>query len=257
MMKNKIALFLSFSLLILSAPAFGSPVDDGPEACWQKGVQAAQVSRDYVPGRIYMKLEKLDGDGKTTSWKETWLELRPGENQGKVLKVIEDGKDITREELEKERLKKEGEKGKKSSGGHSISLSSEELVPLLTNAKKPVATKYLGKHKDHEVECLVYEFRKDHVQKKGADEETVTQQGRIWLDAGSGMPVRSSYTLTPLPSMVQQMDMETTYFLAGDMCFIKTHKMVVKAGILFLKKRFRISFVLGGYRKSEKENPGS
>lgn len=256
-MKNIFALFFVFSLFILSTRVSGSPLDDGPEACWQKGVQAARISKGYVPGRIYMKFEKLNSDGKTISQKETWLELRSGENQGKVLKVIEDGKDITREELQKERIKKEGDKGGKSDGGNSINLSSEELVPLLSNSNKPVAYQHLGKGKDRGVECHVYKFRKDHVQKKGPDEETVTQQGEIWLDAGSGMPVRSSYTLTPLPSMVQQMDMETTYFLEGDMFFIKTHKMVVKAGILFLKKRFRISFVLGGYRKSEKENQGS
>lgn len=256
-MKNKFALFLVFSMCILSTQASGSPVDDGPEACWQKGVRAAQVSKDYVPGRIYVKFERLDGDGKTVDLKETWLEVRPGENRGTLLRALENGKDITREELNKERREKEEAKGKKSDGGHFINLSSEELVPLLTNAKKPVAYQHIGKEQDRGVECHVYKFQKNYVQKSGPDEETVTQQGKIWLDAGSGMPVRSSYAPIPLPSMVQQMDMETTYFLEGDTFFIKTHKMVVKAGILFLKKRFRISFVLGGYRKSEKENQGN
>ena len=170
-------------MFILSAPAFRSPLDDGPEACWQKGVQAAQIAKGYVPGRIYMKFEKLDSDGKTISQKETWLELRPGENQGKVLKVIEDGKDISREELEKETIKKEGGKGKKSAGGQSINLSSEELVPLLTNSKKPVAYQHLGMEMDHGVECHVYTFRKDHIQKNGSKEKIVTQQGKIWLAA--------------------------------------------------------------------------
>jgi len=255
-MINKLVILLALSLSVMSATAFGLPLDAEAEACWQKGVQAALRSKDFVPGKIYMKFERLDGDGKTTSQKETWLELPPGENRGKVLKVLEDGKDITLEELQKETLKKEKAKGGKSAGGHSLNLSSEELVPLLSNSGNPVVGKYLGRQKDHDVDCFVYEFQKDHVQKNGAKKETVTQQGKIWLDAGSGMPVRSSYTLTPLPSMVQQMDMETTYFLEGDAFFIKTHKMVVKAGILFLKKRFRISFVLGGYRKSEKESQG-
>jgi hypothetical protein len=256
-MKNKFALSLAFSMFILSAWAYGAPLDaDGPEACWQKGVQAARISKDYVPGRIYVKFERLDSDGKTVDLKETWLEVRPGENRGTLLRVLENGKDITREELDKESREKEEAKGKKNDGGHFINLSSEELVPLLTNSKKPVAYQHLGKEKDRDVECQVYKFQKDYIRKKGPNKETVTQQGRIWLDAGSGMPVRSSYTPAPLPSMVQQMDMDTTYFSEGGMFYIKTHKMVVKAGILFLKKRFRISFVLGGYRKSEKENQG-
>ncbi|MCX6556626.1 MAG: hypothetical protein NTW95_04220 [Candidatus Aminicenantes bacterium] len=253
-MKNKFVILLALSLFIMSAPAFGFPLDDEAEACWQKGVQAALRSKDFVPGKIYMKFERLDGDGKTTSQKETWLELPPGENQGKVLKVLEDGKDITREELQKERIKKEKAKGKKSAGDHSLNLSSEELVPLISNSKKPVASKYLGRHKDHGVDCFVYEFQKEHVQTNGTKKETVVQQGEIWLDAGSGMPVKSSYSISPLPSMVKQMEMNTTYVVGGDRFFVKSHAMSVQAGILFFKKRFRIGFILDGYREADKEN---
>jgi hypothetical protein len=154
-MKNKFVLFLALLLFILFTKAFGFPLNDESEACWQKGVQAARISSGFVPGRIYMKFERLNGDGKTTSQKETWLELRPGENQGKLLKVIEDGKDVTQEELEKEKIKKEGKKGKKSDRGRSINLSSDELVPLITNSKKPVAYQHLGMEKEHGVDCHV------------------------------------------------------------------------------------------------------
>lgn len=258
-MKNKFVLFLALSLLLMFTKVFGFPLNDESEACWQKGVNAASLSKDYVPGKIYMKFERLDSDGKTKDQNELWLELLPGEKEAKLIKALANGKDVTREELQKERIRREKNKGKgkKNNGANFINLSSEEIVPLLTNSKKPVIYKYLGKEKKNGMECNVFEFLKDHIQKKGTKEETVTHQGKIWLDAVSGMPVESSYTHNPLPSMVKQMEMNSTFISEGDKFFIKNHKMVMKAGFLFLKKRFRISFVLDGYRKADKENQGN
>ena len=41
-----------------------------------KGVNAAVRSQDHLPGKIYMKFEQLDGDGKAKSRNELWLEWR-------------------------------------------------------------------------------------------------------------------------------------------------------------------------------------
>lgn len=258
-MKNKFVLFLALSLFIMFTKAFGFPLNDEAEACWQKGVQAALLAKDYVPGKFYIKFEKLDSDGKTKDQNEMWLELLPGDKETKLLKALENSKDNTKEELEKERIKKEKnkDKSKKNDGDHTINFSSEEIVPFLTNSKKPVIYKYLGQEKENGVEYNVFEFQKEFIQKKGTKKETITYQGKIWLDAVSGMPVKSSYTPNPLPSMVKQMEMNTTFISEGDKFFIKDHKMYIKAGFLFFKKRFRISFVLGGYRKSDKENQGN
>lgn len=238
---------------------FGSSLNDESDACWQKGVHAASLAKDYVPGKIYMIFERLDGDGKTKGKNELWLELLPGEKEAKLIKALENGKDVTGEELEKERIRREKnkEKGKNKNEGQFINLSSEEIVPLLTNAKKPVAYKYLGREKKNGMECNAYEFQKEHIQKKGAKQETVKHQGNIWLDAVSGMPVAASYTHNPLPAMVKQMEMEATFISAGDKFFVKKHEMYFKAGFLFIKKRFRISFVLDGYRKADKDNQGN
>ncbi|MBU4267517.1 MAG: hypothetical protein KJ808_01505 [Acidobacteria bacterium] len=257
-MKKIFVLLLALSLLIVFTKAFGFPLNDEAAACWQKGVQAALLAKDYVPGKFYIKFEQLDSDGKTKDQNEMWLELLPGDKETKLLKTLENGKDITKEALEKEREKKEKDKkkGKKNDGDHTINFSNEEIVPFLTNSKKPVTYRYLGQEKENGVEYNVFEFQKEFIQKKGKKEETIKHKGKIWLDVVSGMPVKSSYTYDPLPSMTKQMEMNTTFISVGDKFFIKDHKMYIKAGFLFIKKRFRISFVLDGYRKSDKENPG-
>ena len=258
-MKKTFVLFLALSWLTMCAMAFGSPLNDEAEACWQKGVQAALLAKDYVPGKIYMKFEQLDSDGKTKDQNEMWLELLPGEKEVKLLKVIKNGKDITQEALDKEKLKREKdkEKGMKNDGERSINLSSEEIVPFLTNSKKPVTYKYLGQEKENGVAYNVFEFQKEFIQKKEKKEETIKHKGKIWLDAVSGMPLKSSYTYDPLPSMTKQMEMNTTFISVGDKFYLKDHKIYIKAGFLFIKKRFRISFVLDGYRESDKENLGN
>jgi len=252
-MKKKLVLSLALTLTVMGSAAFASPPDDDAEACWQKGVQAASLSKDYVPGRFYMKFEQLDGDGKTKDQKETWMKLLPGDKETQVVKVLQNGKDITRETLEAEKERKR-EEAKKKDGGRSITLSNEEIVPLLSNSNKPVVHNYIGREKINGADCLVFEFRKEHIRKKGTANETVIHQGKLWLDAASGIPVKTSFSPTPLPSMVKQMDMDAAFVPDGDTFFLKDYKMVVKAGILFLAKRFRISFVLGAYRKAEKEN---
>jgi hypothetical protein len=258
-MKKKSVLFLALSLAVMFAKDFGFPANAEAEACWQKGTQAALLSKDYVPGRIYMKFERLDSDGKTKDQNEMWLELLPGEKETKLLKVLENGKDVTGEALEKERIKKDKnkEKGNKNDGEHFINLSAEDIVPLLSNSKKPIAHNYLGKEKEAGVECFVFEFRKEYVRKKGKKSESEYHQGKIWLDAGSGMPVKAAYIPDPLPSMVKQMEMNTAFVSEGDKFFIKDHKILIKAGFLFLKKRYRISFVLDAFRKADKENQGN
>lgn len=257
--KKKIVLFLALSLSIMFAKAFGFRLSDEAEACWQKGMQAALLSQDYVPGNIYMKFERLDSDGKTKDRNEMWLELLPGEKETKLLKVLENGKDVTGEALEKERIRKEKnkEKGNKNDGEHFINLSAEDIVPLLSNSKKPIAHNYLGNENEDGVECHVFEFQKEYVRKRGTKSESEYHQGKIWLDAGSGMPVKSAYIPDPLPSMVKQMEVNTTYISAGNKFFIKNHGMLIKAGFLFFKKRFRISMVLAAYREAAKENRGN
>jgi len=200
---------------------------------------------------------RLDGDGRTREKNEMWFELPPGEKDARLVRALENGKDVTREELEKEKARKEKSKAKgKSDGENSINLSSEEIVPLLTNTKKPVAHKYLGLEKRNGVDCHAYEFRKEYLQKRGKKQGTVIHLGKIWLDAASGMPVEAFYTYDPLPSMVKQMEMKTSFAAQGDKFFIRSQEMLIKAGFLFLKKRFRISFVLDGYREADKENQG-
>lgn len=255
-MKNKLLLSLTSALAIMSAMAFASPLNDESEACWQKGAQAALVSKDYVPGNIYMKFERLDGDGKTKEQNESWLELLPGDKETKLLKVLENGKDVTGEALEKERSRKDRNKGKgkKTDGEHSINLAVEEIVPLLSNSKKPIAHSYLGTEGVNGIECLVFGFRKEYLRKKGTKSASEYHEGKIWLDATSGMPVKSSYIPHPLPSLVKQMEMQTTYISAGDRFFVKSHHLNLKAGFLFFKKRFRINFVLDAFRKADREN---
>lgn len=251
-MKQKIYLFPLLLLLVVFAGALSSPADDGAEACWQKGVSAALLSKDHVPGKIYMKLERLDGDGMTKEKNEMWLELPPGENQARLVRALENGKDVTREELAKEQARKEKNKAK-GQNENSINLSSEDIIPLITNTKKPVAHKYLGRETRSGVECFAYEFRKEHFQKRAKKQETVFHQGKIWLDAASGMPVEAAYAYDPLPSMVKQMEMKTFFMAQGEKFFVRSHEMLIKAGFLFIKKRFRISFVLDGYREASGE----
>jgi hypothetical protein len=253
-MKSKIILLLALSLPIMFAMSLASPAVDEAEACWQMGVKAATLSQDYLPGKIYMKFEQLDSDGKTKSRNELWLVLAPGEKEARLVKAVENGKDVTREELEKQR--KAREKGKGKNEGQSINLSGVEIIPLLTNTKKPVAHNYLGRESKNGIACNAYEFRKEYLQKRGKKEEIVIHRGKLWLDAASGMAVEASYTLDPLPSMVKQLEMNTSFISQGDKVFVKNHNMYIKAGFLFIKKRFRMDLVLDDFWKSEKESRG-
>lgn len=251
-MKNKTILLLSSLLLVTFSLAFASITEDEAEACWQKGVAAAVLSQDHLPGKIYAKFEQLDGDGKAKSRNELWLEWTPGDKEARLVKAVEDGKDVTRQELEKRRKTREKGRGKKQ--GQTISVSAADIVPLIGNAGKPVAHKFLGKERRNGVDCNAYEFRKEYVRKSGEKERSVVHLGKIWLDAASGMAVRASYTYDPLPSMVKQLEMNSAFVAQGDKVFVRNHDIHVRAGFLFIKKRFRMNLVLDDYREAAQEN---
>lgn len=247
-MKNKIVLLLSLPLLAAPAMSFAQSAADEAEACWQKGVAAAVRSQDHLPGKIYAKFEQLDGDGKAKSRNELWLEWTPGEKEARLVKAAENGRDTTREELEKR--KKTREKGK----GQTVSVSAADIVPLVSNAARPVAHTFVGREWKNGVECNAYEFRKEYARRIGEKEKTIVHRGRIWLDAASGAAVAASYTLDPLPSMVRQLEMNTTFVAQGEMVFVRNHDIHVRAGFLFFKKRLRMSLVLDDYREGTQEN---
>ncbi len=235
-MKIKTVLLMALSLLIVCAMAFASPADDEAEACWQNGVNAAVRSQDHLPGKIYMKFDQLDGDGKVKNRNELWLELAPGEKEARLVKAVENGKDTTREELEKERKRKE--KGKGKNEGQTISVSAADIVPLLTNVKKPVAHRFLGREMKNGVECNAYEFRKEFRQKRGKKEETVFHQGKIWLDAASGLAVAASYSLRPSALDGQAIGYEHDLRRARGQGLREKSRHVRQGGLSFHQKAF-------------------
>ncbi|MCU0236766.1 MAG: hypothetical protein MUC72_06740 [Acidobacteria bacterium] len=250
-MKNKIMLRSLSLLLVAFLPALALSAEDEAEACWKKGVAAAALAQDHLPGKIYAKFEQLDGGGKAKSRNEIWLEWTPGDKEARLVKAVEDGKDVTRQELEKRR--KMREKGREKNRGQAISVSAVDIHPLIASAGKPVAHKFLGREKRNGVDCNAYEFRKEYVRKIGEKERIVVHFGKIWLDAASGFAVEASYTYDPLPAMVKQLEMNTVFVAQGDKVFVKNHDIHVRAGFLFIKKRFRMNLVLDDYQEAAQE----
>ena len=103
------------------------------------------------------------------------------------------------------------------------------------------------------VECHVHKFQKDHVQKNGLKEETVTQQGQDLAGREQRQAGPASYTLAPL-RMARANGGHGNHLISWKETRVSSNltRWSSRRGILFLKKRFRIGFVLGGFRESEK-----
>jgi hypothetical protein len=85
--------------------------------------------------------------------------------------------------------------------------------------------------------CLGHTFRQ-----KSKNKEEGTLVGTAWLEKESGAPLEVQYTNEPLPKHVKELTTTVRYALLPDGTWEgREMKMEGMGGILFIKKRFRMT----------------
>lgn len=250
-MKRRMIVLIAVCLGIrfcLSASSAQEPPE--MDSLWQKAVALAEANQNWVPGLITNTVEAVNKKGESKGIvEETWIRLSLGEN-GEIaeefVKVIEKGKDVT------EKRKQEAERVEKSENESEV--EEEESGEITMSGGSPfnpeVQERITLKRTDRieEIEgrrCIVYEFTHEI-------EEGRTLKGTTWLEEETGIPLKRQFSPNPLPKHVKRMQHTVNYAITPEGAWrAKGMQIEVTGGILFIKKRFRITVKFSDWWKEE------
>lgn len=218
--------------------AQGTPAD----SLWQKAVELMDTNDDLVPGTMKTFMQEVDKHGEAkdeNKYRESWgrLYLREdGEIEYEPLKIIEDGEDVTEEEIAKEEERKEED------DEDSESDSMEGYSPFDMDSQDRMSAKRSGEGEIIDGKSTVeFEFTEE-------TEEDEEYSGKVWLEAGTGVPVKVEYTVDPLPKRVKRMVTTMAYeFFAPDSIVVGGMSVDATGGILFIKKHFHMEMTFDNY----------
>ncbi len=226
-MKRQFLQGLFFVSVVACASAFVHA-----DELWENAIDAYERSKDNQPKVMHMRYEELKKDGSVDDVREidsVFVKKENGQTDSEIIKVVHNGKDIT----EQEKKKSNDDKGKKQTFSLRGDLFAREKQDSVKYSRLEGST--LVAEKD----CVVYAF-----EQKVSD--TVNYKGRVWLDSTNGLPVKSEFTMNPLPSKVKKMDIVVHYMVNDGLFAFKTISFNVHASFLIISKRIR-TFMEFGY----------
>jgi hypothetical protein len=253
-MKMRNCHFLSLLVLlslVLATAALVSAQSE-PDSLWTKAVTLYDANSNWVPGSIYMHMQEVDkhGEPKNNKGHEVWTRLflnEEGEVDTELIKMLDDGEDVTEEEKEKREEEEDDDDDRNS-------VTMEGYIPFDPEHQGGVTITRTG---DEDVvdgrRYAVYEFE-DERDPEDDDDEEMTVKGKVWLDVETGAPLRMVYTTDPLPKRVKKMVTSVTYEYEGpDAWNAATMSVKATGGILFIKKHFRMNMTFDEYWRMPEE----
>jgi hypothetical protein len=262
-----------------AAPDSTSAAAKTQPALWAQAVKIFEANKDLVPGKVLQKIQELDDNGRVKSESNAEVSLAlDGEEKIKsdILKASKDGKDVTAEERKKaeERSKKEAAKEKKKKDAeknakkdsksdsdgdskersHSFSLGDSPFNPerqgdvrvAETNARETIGGR----------SCVRFGYAYPARAEKPSKGKPAMVKGTVWIEEGTGYPVKVEFTNDPLPKGAKSM-LTTLYYGSAnnDQWIIERMEFEASGSFLFFKKRIRGDLAFSDYWKYVEPSP--
>jgi hypothetical protein len=173
--------------------------DGTKDPLWSKAVAVATANADWVPGLVITRSEVLH-KGEVVGVYEMWQRSKLGPKSEVVtetVKILEDGKDVTKEEEKTRKGKSETKKADGNGGGNPFDASVQDRLSLKVMDRSRVIA---------EQTCVGYAF-----ELRNTNGPVV--RGTAWLEKETGLPLEiENMTLDPLPDKhLRQLILATRY----------------------------------------------
>jgi hypothetical protein len=216
-----------FALALLWPTRLLLAADAPQDLLWRKAVAVAKASADWVPGLVITRSEVFH-KGESEGIHEIWQRSKPGP-KGEVLtetiKILEDGKDVTKKEMmenkEMDGVKKADSKG----GGNPFDPDVQDQLTLKVTGRSRVIAG---------LDCLGYAF-----ELKNTNGPMV--RGTAWLEKETGVPREiDNMTVDPLPDKhLKQLTLRTHYETTNGVWLAKSTEATSTVKVLFIKADLR------------------
>jgi hypothetical protein len=249
-------LLLAFGLLLCGLAALPARAAEStpPDSLWTHMLATVAQSKEVLPGLLVTHFELRGGGDKVEKTGEQWIRLLPdstGKPKSEIVKVIEDGKDVTEKVKASEAEKGSGSAAKvdskdegaegnaESDGRHEASLSFKMgWSPFESDSLSRLEGTPNGRSLDLAGRtCVGYEFKRE--------DKNQTIQGTAWIDPATGLPLEATFTSKPLPKHVKRMETTLRYEESGPPGWrLVGMTNEGEGGFLFIKKRFHMEMTL-------------
>jgi hypothetical protein len=218
---SKRAILLVFALFC-STGLFAAASTD---PLWQKALAVSRTNSDWIAGLVITRsavIYKGETNGAHELWQRTSLG-KDGHMITETVKVIEEGKDVTKEELKKEKSKrkKTASAGNQGGGGPFSAAVQDRLSLTLTNRTRNIDGK----------ECVGYLFELRNT-------NGPITRGVAWLEKATGIPAElENVTFDPLPDKhLKGMSVTTRYESTSDGAWrVKEMRTTGKVSMFLIK----------------------
>ena len=263
-----------------AAPDSTSAAAKAQPALWAQAVKIFEANKDLVPGKVLQKIQELEDDGSVKSESDAEISLAldgAGKIKSDIVKASKDGKDVTAAERKKaeERSKKEAAKEQKkkkdaekntkkdskgdsdkdskenshsiSSGDSPFDLEIQNDVRITeTNTRETIGSR----------SCARFGYTYPVPTEKPSKGKPAMVKGTVWIEEGTGYPMKVEFTNDPLPKGAKSM-LTTLYYGSAnnDQWIIERMEFEASGSFLFLKKRIRGDLAFSDYWKYVEPSP--
>jgi len=259
MKKNQVALLLALSALAFthaagpSRAAVDTPAGMSPAGLWQKAVAVHQRNSSWYPEKITVLSEVLTRRGEPSSVTQLFFSLRLGSDgrlNTELTRSLKNGEDTTAKMKAKVQIRdsRQGEEAG-DPDDYSVSISDSPFNP-----GRQTAVSFSASNERHLLfgrRCQRFDFTYQTAIVRNGQKEKLTWSGMAWLEEESGIPVKLEFSLAPLPPRIRSLWAIYLYEKARpDKWVLSRVTISGHGGFLFIKKRFRSTTTLSGYRRS-------
>jgi hypothetical protein len=257
MKKNQAALLLALSALTFfqpKAPGRGAAdAGSSPTGLWRRAVSIHQRNRAWYPEKITVLSEVLNRRGGPSSVTQLFFSLRLGADGRLITELtrsLKNGEDTTARMKEKVQIR-DPRQGEDANGQdyYSVSISDSPFDP-----ERQAAVSYSASGERRLLfgrRCQRYDFTYQTAIVRNGEKEKLTWSGKAWLEEESGVPVKLEFSLAPLPPRIRSLWTIYQYEKARPDRWLLTRVTISgHGGFLFIKKRFRTTTTLSGYKRS-------
>jgi hypothetical protein len=262
-----------------AAPDSTSAAAKAHPALWAQAVKMFESNKDLVPGKVLQKIQELEDDGRVKSESNAEVSLAldgAGKLKSDIIKASKDGKDVTakerkkaeersKKEAAKEQKKKDAEKNvkkdsKSNSGGdskersHSFSMGDSPFNPEIQNDVRVTETN--ARETIGGRSCVRFGYTYPARAETPSKGKPAMVKGAVWIEEGTGYPVKVEFTNDPLPKGAKSM-LTTLHYgsVNNGPWIIERMEFEASGSFLFLKKRIRGDIAFSDYWKYVEPSP--
>jgi len=198
--------------------------DATKDPLWSKAVAVAAANADWVPGLVITRSEVLH-KGEVVGVHEMWQRSKLGPKREVVtetVKILEDGKDVTKQETTKKKEESKTKKTDSKGGGNPFDAAVQDQLSLkVIDRSRTIA----------ERACVGYAFELRN--KNGP-----VVRGTAWLEKETGVPSEiENMTLDPLPDKhLKHLTLTTRYETTTNGTWVaKTMTATSTMNVMFIK----------------------